>query len=67
MNDDSTTFETDEYVRDFVADNYLPAYADQIVSIGGSPQGKFYMVYIEVAPKQYEKILVPTTPRQKGN
>jgi len=65
--DDSQTFYADEHIRNFIADNYHPAYADRIVSIGGSPKGKFYMVYIEVAPEQNERILVPTTSPQEGN
>jgi hypothetical protein len=54
------------HIRDFIATNYHPAYADRIVSVGGSPKGKFYIVYVEIAPKYYEKIRVPTSYRANG-
>jgi hypothetical protein len=53
------------HIRDFIATNYHPAYADRIVSIGGSPKGKFYVVYVQIAPKDYAKIRVPTSYRAK--
>ena len=45
--------------RAYIGRNY-PAYKDRIVSIGGSPRGKFLMVYIAVSPHDLHKVHVPT-------
>jgi len=57
------TISTDDYIRNYIDENYHPDYP--IVSIGGSHEGKFFRVFIEIAPKYYEKVFVPTRPKPK--
>jgi hypothetical protein len=45
--------------RAYIRRNY-PAYAERIVSVGGSPRGKFLMVYIALSPRDVHKVYVPT-------
>jgi hypothetical protein len=57
------TFCTDTYIRNYIDENYHPDYP--ILSIGGSHAGKFFRVYIEIAPGYSHLVLVPTRPTAK--
>jgi hypothetical protein len=51
--------------RAYIRRNY-PAYAKNIVSIGGSPRGKFLRVYIALCPHDFHKVYVPISQRRKA-
>jgi hypothetical protein len=44
--------------RTYIHRNY-PAYKDNIVSIGGSPRGKFLLVYVAISADDAHKVYVP--------
>ena len=51
--------------RAYITDNY-PAYKDRITSIGGSPRGKFLMVYISLGPDEHSHRTGPRAPLSYG-
>jgi hypothetical protein len=53
-----STIRTDRYIRNYISRNFHPDYP--LLSIGGSPKGKFFRVYIEVAPQYPFLVMVPT-------